>query len=63
MKATKKSVKSAKSQDLAAARQTLGDFRDATLIVSVVLNLFVLITWLVAKSSTDFSDQLSRLFV
>ncbi len=41
---------------------TQADFKNATLLVSLLVNLFVLTTWLVAKASSVYAAQLIQLF-
>ena len=40
---------------------TQSDFKNAMLIVSLLVNLFVLTTWLVAKASSEYAAQLVTL--
>jgi hypothetical protein len=44
-----------------AFRQTNQDFKNALLVVSLVINLFVLTTWMVASLSPSHAAQLSQL--
>lgn len=55
-KKTKKPSKAA-----SAILQTGADFKTALLVVSVTLNLFVFIAWLVAQVSEDYAKQLASL--
>lgn len=44
-----------------AIEQSNQDFKNAVLIVSVTVNSFILITWMVAQVSSEYAAQLSTL--
>ena len=51
----------AKKRVVASSGQTNNDFKNAVLIVSLLINLFVFTTWLVAKASPTLASQLGQL--
>jgi len=46
---------------LTAHLQTYQDFKNAVIVVSVALNVFVLVTWMVASLSSEYAAQLATL--
>lgn len=54
-KKTNKPSKKAASSTL----QTNADFKTALFVISVTINLFVFITWLVAQVSDEYAKQLA----
>jgi hypothetical protein len=56
----KKTNKSSKA--VPAVFQTSADLKNALLVISVTLNMFVFIAWLVAQVSDEYAKQLASLF-
>lgn len=46
-----------------AERATLGDFKTAVLLISLLINLFTLCVWITLQLTTEYDNQLFTLFI
>lgn len=68
MKSTKKNisqklVKQTAGPNMSAVAQTERDFKDALLMVSVFVNLFILSLWVALKVTSEYDEALIAFFI